>query len=264
MGDGRYSFSFVAELGNWCLTLSSRGNKLEPIDFTVVNPSPPTPLAPAGNLICTLGAQGKEAGEFNGPMGIAVHPNDQLIYIADCYNHRIQALRVVTGYDRRMMEAQSRRYGRRSSGDSDRSRADSSFSQAASEYSSYNSRATSMAGSQSTAGQSISVSRSPSLKSISRVSSRRSLASRATSYAPSEDGTSFVSDSQYQDDMMGDETDEEFYMIHEGDDEIEVSLECQYGVTNQPGNQVGYLYNPRGVAISEDGELLYVAGKPTF
>ncbi len=42
------------------------------------------------------------------------------------------------------------------------------------------------------------------------------------------------------------------------DIDIEVVLEWQYGVANQPGNQIGYLHNPRGCALSADGQLLYV------
>ena len=90
LGDGRYAFAFVATLGQWRLQLFARGLPLAPIDFVVVQTSPPRPLAPRGSLICSLGAQGKEAGEFRGPMGAACDSNEGLVFVADCYNHRVQ------------------------------------------------------------------------------------------------------------------------------------------------------------------------------
>ena len=45
-----------------------------------------------GNLIANVGKKGKKALEFNSPVGIAVHPTSQKVYVADNANHRIQIL----------------------------------------------------------------------------------------------------------------------------------------------------------------------------
>ena len=45
-----------------------------------------------GKLIASVGQQGSKPLEFNVPIGIAISPTTGHIYVADCYNHRIQVL----------------------------------------------------------------------------------------------------------------------------------------------------------------------------
>ena len=46
----------------------------------------------SGEFIKTVGKRGNKPLEFHDPMGIAIHPLNKKVYVADRYNHRIQIL----------------------------------------------------------------------------------------------------------------------------------------------------------------------------
>ena len=49
-------------------------------------------FSPDGKFITTVGKKGKNPLEFNQPIGVAIHPFNKRVYIADSHNHRLQIL----------------------------------------------------------------------------------------------------------------------------------------------------------------------------
>lgn len=44
--------------------------------------------------LSSLGWNGQGDGEFTHPYGVEVDPDRNLLFVADCWNHRVQALQV--------------------------------------------------------------------------------------------------------------------------------------------------------------------------
>jgi tripartite motif-containing protein 2/3/tripartite motif-containing protein 71 len=49
-------------------------------------------FSPTGQHLKTVGTQGSGPLQFQGPVGITVHPLTHRVYVADCANHRVQVL----------------------------------------------------------------------------------------------------------------------------------------------------------------------------
>ena len=94
-GEGRYSVRFIAEPGAWTLRVSSSSGEELPLQtvFTSENPPARLPHVPSA-AIRLIGREGQGPSEFQHPVGVAIDANRRVLFVADCWNHRVQALQL--------------------------------------------------------------------------------------------------------------------------------------------------------------------------
>ena len=89
MGEKFQSFGSEEELSFPCGVSVDDGGNILVVDM---NRNCILKFSSDGKLVAEIGKRGKSDLEFDYPIGIAIHPLNQKIYVADQWNHRIQVL----------------------------------------------------------------------------------------------------------------------------------------------------------------------------
>jgi sugar lactone lactonase YvrE len=79
--------SFIAAHPDWLVTTKQLGDRIKISNIRT------------GALVCKFGKYGDGEGQFYCPSGVAVTSDSSFVIVADCYNHRVQVLRLVVGAD---------------------------------------------------------------------------------------------------------------------------------------------------------------------
>jgi tripartite motif-containing protein 2/3 len=79
--------AFIPAHPSWIVTSEYDGHRVKITDINT------------GELICKFGEYGSGKGQFNGAWGIAITPDSAFVLVVDCFNARIQVLRLIKTKD---------------------------------------------------------------------------------------------------------------------------------------------------------------------